>query len=170
MPKTVDTFYLFSHVYLPKLIFANPYLYIFEKGPDTADNFFQHVWNISRMGTAKTLLPNMPDKLVFKMRIFTDKTSQSIVQILEMPETKNPTDAKYIAIVMEMGSPKVRYFTYEYDKNAFNGKGEFYFCEWQIDGTHLDYGKFPDANLDFFREKLKEILSDQPPSNSKTSK
>src|SRR5579885_790015 len=87
--------------------------------------------------------------------------------VVEMPRPRGITEAFFVALVLlvdmsadepDFDHAALRYFTLE--KGAMlGGPPRTVLCEWTADGSHVNYGDGPPAELGAFVDKVAEMVS-----------
>lgn len=162
--------YVFAHYALRRFAFAQPLRIFLILGSPKRNEFFDDVLrDVDEWVGADQQRNFSGADIQFSGYSVQDR----LCAVLEMPETTNPTEAFFIAIVtrypmeqmdtlVEEGSemPLIQYFTLE--RPAFSSpECPSVFCAWERDDRHMNYGAGPEPTVGAFSEFLIERLHAQ---------
>ncbi|MEU9045943.1 MULTISPECIES: hypothetical protein [unclassified Kitasatospora] len=82
--------------------------------------------------------------------------------VVELPRPAAPAEAYYTAVVQPGGADHCRYFTLELAANPFTRETYTVLGEW-ADGSHLNLGPGPAADLSGFLTAVVELLAESEP-------
>ncbi|MEU9128818.1 hypothetical protein AB0D08_12010 [Kitasatospora sp. NPDC048540] len=85
--------------------------------------------------------------------------------VVVLPRPSAAAEAYYTAVVQPGGADHCRYFTLEHAMNPFTGEPYTVLGEW-ANGSHLNLGTGPAAELSGFLTAVVDLLSESAPANS----
>lgn len=159
--------YLFAHVAMRDMAFQYPVEIIAALASKDADALLADQWNSVAQACSEQGDDDRPvDESaveVHRLRI-----GGYMSAVIEMPQPEGPTEAYFTAIVLcvdleAKGKTKedivVRYFTLEKcAKISPDDSEQTALCEWTADGTHLNHGEGPAADLRSFCDAVRAEL------------
>jgi len=156
------TIYQFVHFFLPDCIKEGEYLFI--------DSFLKNLFSqyINALlenfcGTEEyEAIKEKNGGSLFETteeKFFENAFENISLVIVKMPEPKEWAEAKYLLFALTIGEkPSIRYFVYELGRGSKKGEKVYFVCEWEKNGSHLNYNYLPEPNLEDFVNRVKEIL------------
>jgi hypothetical protein len=92
-----------------------------------------------------------------EIQLYCTQRNEIRCYVISMPEARNLTEACLVAVA---STPlELRYFTLE--KSISEDDTITVFCEWTKDGSHLNYGAGPNANVDDFSERIFNFMESE---------
>lgn len=154
--------YLFSHVALRQVAFAQPVGCLGVLASPNATAFLSDLWkdvdeHCRERGETSTIQPS--EFIVHKCCVGLFPCA-----IVEMPEPWFITGAYFIAILLQKpigeiapNDPEVTVMYYTLEKTLDFERGvQTVLCDWTKDGTHRNYGTGPEPTLEAFVKELEK--------------
>lgn len=162
--------YMLAHIVLPQLCRENPYLLFNVLISSEKDNFLAHTWNYVRTMCDPGGEPSFS---IEDVRFVPTRIGDFPAFVALFPQPKAMTDVLMaVAVLMvPLGSeepsiiehPECRYFTLELtlmDHDKPSPTIATMLCEWDKEGSHLNYGPGPDElSPQRFLDAVQKILS-----------
>lgn len=162
MSRPRDHHYLYAHRLLPQLAFSAPekFLAFVERNGSA---FLEYFWNECGKQIAEDERIQ-PEGLSCKIYSLDDGI---VAACITLPQPVEMPEAYFAAFVHRpegddlLNSKQVftRYFTLEYGQRM-DGSARTVLCEWNAEGSHLNYGDGPPPQMDLFLNSIESLLSD----------
>jgi hypothetical protein len=163
--------YFFAHYALRQAAFDDPLACLAILASPKEREFLASLWaSVARHceghGEASGL--SVEDVTVYRLRV-----GEAPCAVIQMPPPRGTTEAYFVAMLLhlppsgkvnEPADINLRYFTLE-KGSSMGGASRTVLCEWTKDGSHVNFGEGPEAELSAFiaavDERLCVALSDQ---------
>lgn len=159
--------YVFAHVALRNVAFEYPVEIIAALGSEKADSLLDDLWSSVEQACSDQEEDDRPiDRSAVKVhRVRIGEYPTAVVQ---MPEPVGATEAYFTAIVLcvdpnakgiSKDDIKARYFTLEMGaKISPDDSDRTVLCEWTADGSHVNGGDGPAADVGMFCDAIRAKL------------
>lgn len=154
--KSMTLHYAFAHMILRDIVInqSDNFKKVFDQGPESLKGYLVYLWN--EIKNTNPQLRNQEQVInedSFDVSLSEVKTDQKLLNIV-MPKIKEAPEAIIVSVLF---AEELRYFTLEYENNAYTGES-FMVCEWQRGGKHKNYGKVNNPRPGVFAGKIEEII------------
>jgi hypothetical protein len=158
-------YYNFVHRLLPKLVFTD--LDDFCTGiTQPQSQYLQLIWQ--KLGQELEITTEPKEKFEIKTVILSELRRLHLIQL---PTPHFPLEGFALGIVVDLSfvsSPVItiknihpRYFTLELNGETTDPmQPRNYFCEWKIEGKHLNYGELASHSLKTFEQAIRRQLEE----------
>ena len=164
MVKPRNQHYVFAHIFLRQLVLDAPWQFFGMMASPGAEKILISIWNNVRAWLEKTGKPvdaSSPDGLVATPT----RIGGFPAVLVTLPKPIGVTEAYFIAVVMKtLEMPRdmkekgpVSYYALEHGHSLATQSDRTVLTEWK-DGTHLNFGDGPPAELESFRIAVERKL------------
>jgi hypothetical protein len=150
-PLASDHHYEFAHRALPSVLLHKPDGFLGVLAGANGGDALRELWD--RVGLAHP--PRMRVEPVGLAHEFRRFGNEHLILIVTLPTAVQPPEADWCVFTL---SPALRFFTQELTRIDEDGTCTWCFCEWTVDGMHLNRGQLTRGTLEEFLSAIALVL------------